>query len=757
MFQNKYRSGIIILNKKNIPKKLSALLIIFILLVFFLPPHSTQAADPVTGFLSYSFELIVSKITVFFLGLAGNAISWLASLVDSFIQYQTNSGVYGVFVVDQSWKIIRNFVNMFFILVLIIMAFGTIFGMEKYSYRQMLGPFLIAALLVNFSLAIGKYIITFANGLSSIFLKQMGSLSANFVQGTSLAKLVTNDSALKLAGDIVGAGPNIAISAVFSVVLLVVALIALLAIAIFTVARLFMLWFLLIISPIAWIGYSFPLLRQRTWNDWWKNFLCWCFFLPYYLFFMLFALMFIQNKDNSALKISDSSQTLVGLSANDFLFYSLSIVFMVGGLGIAKKLACASGTGVAKVFGAIEGTVGGYVKRTTGYTGLKKGLQAKSEEVLEKGAFGIPGLQAGRIREAKLAEKFSFGALRGEADKVRLVETNKESEKIRQAIQAMAPAARETYLRQEMAKSGTRGNAAALELSKQGYSNLNDYKAAMEKFGGEYTSLGREYLKSIKEAKFSRVFSSTDEEARIAKGEHGALEYLELRRALAQDLAEKNRVTNKPDFDQFKDLFTAVPKELRTFMNAIKPEFIYATRQARQAAIVSGELDSEPDLARKLIEFMKDKKEISAQRDGAGNIISGSDIIIRDKVLEILGGGDKEDGKNTIEGRSVINEIDKFNPVINIRADNPTLVGQALIGKIFSELEKKAPEDISKFSPELFEDPEAREAIKNLVAADVWDGDFLKQVTDKASSKVKSHIKAIKNEVYAPPSPIIIP
>ena len=61
----------------------------------------------------------------------GSAIGWAAGLLNSFIQLQTDGTVFGVKVIEDSWTIIRNFVNLFFILVLIIMAFGTIFDIKN--------------------------------------------------------------------------------------------------------------------------------------------------------------------------------------------------------------------------------------------------------------------------------------------------------------------------------------------------------------------------------------------------------------------------------------------------------------------------------------------------------------------------------------------------------------------------------------------------------------------------------------------------
>ncbi len=255
-------------------------------------PHQARAGV-VADFLGLSFTSstlgsIVNGITTLILNLVQQAISFFANLFDKFIQWQTSNAVYGVVVVDQSWTIIRNFVNMFFILILIVMAFGTIFDIKQYTWREMLAPFLISALLVNFSLTIGQYIITIANGLSGIFLKQISDVSGTFAQGFNAVNIATSG-----ATDLISGTTKIIITEIFAIIFLTVVMLAFAAAAIFSLVRIFVLWFLLIISPIAWIGYSLPNARKETWGAWWKHFFCWCFYgffrscrNPYFFYFL---------------------------------------------------------------------------------------------------------------------------------------------------------------------------------------------------------------------------------------------------------------------------------------------------------------------------------------------------------------------------------------------------------------------------------------------------------------------------------------
>jgi hypothetical protein len=59
--------------------------------------------------------------------------------------------------------------NMFFVLILLWIAIATIFDFQPYTARQLLVRLIIAALLINFSLAIAGAFINLSNGIARIF------------------------------------------------------------------------------------------------------------------------------------------------------------------------------------------------------------------------------------------------------------------------------------------------------------------------------------------------------------------------------------------------------------------------------------------------------------------------------------------------------------------------------------------------------------------------------------------------------------
>lgn len=380
---------------------------LLILLVGFLVPQH-QANASLGCFISTSpLYNCVNSIVSSILQFVGSSIGFSASTMQSFI----NQSVFFPDQVYQGWKIMLNFVNMFFILVLIISAFGIIFDLQK--YRTSVVGFLAAALFINFSFVIGTYIVRVGNGLANIFLKTIGDVSLTFAQGLSLNKII-NLPALTPTG--LGTF-GLTLMAILFIILLIFALIAFISVAIFAIVRIPFIWFLLIISPIAWFGLALPNLRGQ-WSNWWKNFIGWTFFMPTYLFFMMFATIFINNRASiSPTPAASGTTTTLGnisqlIGINDIFMFVVSLIFIIGGLGMAYKMTFLAGTKAAQYFGSIESMVkknfpGSKTVRSM-YAGAKATVQRIKQEGLPgKGSMIYGGERSEKLRASRWEQRFS--------------------------------------------------------------------------------------------------------------------------------------------------------------------------------------------------------------------------------------------------------------------------------------------------------------------------------------------------------------
>ncbi|MEX1064077.1 MAG: MFS transporter [Candidatus Paceibacterota bacterium] len=627
------------MSKTNLRKNvLKIVLISLVLFAFFVPQHTNADLIDIS---SSVFDTGVAWANARVLEGMGNIISWSALMLEQFIKPDVQEYILNYSVVEESWTIIRNFVNMFFILFLIIIAFGTIFGIEKYYWRNTIMPFLAAALLVNFSLAIGKFVIQIGNSLAAmvlVWIQQSGAnISTNLGSGLGLGSYF-KDPGIGALASIAGGGAQTLVTLVFSAVFLTITLFALLSALIFAIARIPVLWAILILSPIAFVSYALPSL-QHIWKKWWSYLISWSFFLPTYLFFLMFSIFFISQKGKVGTpQPTGIAEALVGpgSAVGDLLFFILTILFLVGGLLASFKVGSLAGSGVNKTFSAIQGGIKRGTRRITGYdtaaAGVREGLQGRIDEISEKGLAGIGGAQRARISQAKWAESFGFGTKRGAADEARQKEIEKEFSKLKTLNLD------KTGLEQRLSSTKGIDKMAALRLkAEQGWLNTKDLdqiKEAIQSLGGGKTIAGVSFINSLKKGGFKDITKSTVEKEALFNSLSGP-EFIELQKALGSDMAKKKEII-KPEMAKkviglYENDSAEAKKEI---MDAIKNNLgnIYADKGAREKFLVDTTDASNTELRRLLAEKMVEDDEIDSYKKyhAAQELFSGDPQKITD-------------------------------------------------------------------------------------------------------------------------------
>lgn len=297
--------------------------------------------------------------------------------------------------VESMWNIIRGFANMFFILALIVMAFGTIFNVSGYNFRSLIARFLIAALLINFSLVIGDLIIDWSQSLSNVFLQAIGDVGNGLGRNLFVSRAIENTNitwtqrlATYLGAD--GAVRAYISTAIGDIIVLSMILFAMVVLFVTTLVRIPVLWVLLIISPVAWLTYILPTTRNIS-RMWWKQFIGWNLFLPIYLFFVYFAIFLLSQR--ATIFSSSSEAAIFSFSIQDLVFYSLTAMILVGGAKFAMSGAMAAGAGGVMVGTWARGkAMARYTSsapwRMTGAQDVYKGAQKRFTEQ------GFKGFQA---------------------------------------------------------------------------------------------------------------------------------------------------------------------------------------------------------------------------------------------------------------------------------------------------------------------------------------------------------------------------
>ncbi|HTP57262.1 MAG TPA: hypothetical protein VMJ72_03260, partial [Candidatus Paceibacterota bacterium] len=101
-------------------------------------------------------------------------ISLMGDSLTSFLSVHLSTGGPGVFAV---WQVIRDICNIAFLAIMVLVAFGTIFNAvwkNPFHYSSSLFRIIVAAVLINFSLAFGQLIVGLGNGGSDIVLHLLG-------------------------------------------------------------------------------------------------------------------------------------------------------------------------------------------------------------------------------------------------------------------------------------------------------------------------------------------------------------------------------------------------------------------------------------------------------------------------------------------------------------------------------------------------------------------------------------------------------
>ena len=462
----------------------------------------------------------------------GKLLAVLVSMLDWVVRIRIYTDLP---VIQSSWKIMRDFANMLFIIALIVMAYGTIFNVPKYDFRSLLPRFITIAVLINFSLVLSGLMIDATQILNNTFLNAMGDISGRLGQGLSPAQLLPNTANLGDAQgivDIVGASIITLFFAIWFLFAFIVSVAVPLAVAF---ARIPILWALLIVSPMAWLLSILPA-TKKAYDNWWKQFLGWNLFLPYYLFFLYFALFLLSQQDAvlAGMLRGSAGQAVINQDFSKFgiqnsvtfglLFYYILVgIFLIGGTKVAMDASTFSGTGIMSV--AKWGR--GVAMRRLGVTATQRAAQMRLAEIQKEGLPGRFGLLYGGERAleeqtARMARRFGVKGADIKVQQAFLDRTSREYSDLetkyrlgqvsldvvkRTANSGSATDARVYAARKMLAKTGQ----LDANISQRTFSELGNNALAMEDFaktasGAKWSSMNGSEVRSV--ARASGSFSS---------------------------------------------------------------------------------------------------------------------------------------------------------------------------------------------------------------------------------------------------------
>ncbi|EKE21332.1 MAG: hypothetical protein ACD_7C00279G0008 [uncultured bacterium] len=277
-----------------------------------------------------------------------------------------NEGVY------DGWVIVRDMLNMFFMLILLFSAFATIFQVEKYHLRKMIIMLVVMALLVNFSFPITRFIIDFSNSAMYFLVDNVSNSTKS--NSAMLADFASFGEALGSASDMTD---SIA-AAILSLILTFITAITIFAFALNLLIRLLAFVILIILSPAGFVFAFFPGTKNIA-DDWWGALFKYSFMGPIMMFFFYLAIMMFKKASGAA---AGESAWVVS-----FVKFFVPVVFLWMGLVASQKFG-----------GAASGAAMNFAKKT--------GNNIKSYG--QKAAWGTVGL-AGKGIDAGTGHRISGG------------------------------------------------------------------------------------------------------------------------------------------------------------------------------------------------------------------------------------------------------------------------------------------------------------------------------------------------------------
>ncbi len=324
-----------------------------------------------------------AKISFLILQVASWVLWVAAILFNATINYSLNMAnfIKDIPIVDVGWTVFRDVTNLLFIFIILYIAINTIIGNEGYGIKKLLGKVIVGAMLINFSLFFTQAMIDASNifalqfyhkivadakganttagsgannsdydsGISAAFVNAMGLQQIYMTgKGTTGSEGISSGATSDNLGETklgLNAG-NLILVGLGGTVLVLITAFVFFAGAFMLLARTVVLIFLMILSPIAFMGNILPALGKHT-GKWWSKLTDNLLFAPVYM--MLLYLVINMVTGSTFKKLGGGNGTFADMFAGGdnwiptIITFVVLIMMMIGCLMIASTLGMYGG------------------------------------------------------------------------------------------------------------------------------------------------------------------------------------------------------------------------------------------------------------------------------------------------------------------------------------------------------------------------------------------------------------------------------
>ncbi len=351
-------------------------------------------------------KMIANLLGIIFYYLAAG-LSWIVSVMVGVMLYVMTFplNITTLPIVVKGWAIVRDLCNNFFIVILLVIAVGTILKIQTYHYKALLPRLLTMAVVINFSLMFTGILIdasqilmlSFTQGFNgamgnNVILNAIGLPDLFSMNGSAGSGVVTNlGNQLSEEGATSSIILNIITAMIFAIIVSVVALVCISMVTVVLVYRMIMLMFLAILSPLPYFLSTFPQGKSKA-GEWWNEFNKYLIVGPVMVFFLWISFSAMagdspggevknagagergtvattfgagnaaknvkQNADGTEPLTSSGSETINNLtkmlSVNGIVNFMLVCGLMIGSLYMAQKSGVAGASWAGKGMGALK-------------------------------------------------------------------------------------------------------------------------------------------------------------------------------------------------------------------------------------------------------------------------------------------------------------------------------------------------------------------------------------------------------------------
>ena len=312
-------------------KKFAPLAILIIIIGIAVPMHFVHAAQP-SGFFGWLWGNVLSQ----FLGLIGaiivtiiniillvfSYVAWLFSFLAKGLLNQVIDPAFSqsaLHVMDPNgpvagaWNLLDGLANIVIIFAVLFMGIGTMLDLPNYNWKALLPKVVIAAILINFSLAIVGFGIDIAQVVMNAFLVNTGNKTTVDIITGALAQNL-NSSWSIVGGALLNWPPSQMFTASIGAFMTMLAYLIFTFLSIFfyllfflyLLARVVALWLLAMVSPLAFAMNVIPS-TQQFFNKWKTELINWLLIGPLMAATLFFAAYFIKSAAVTNPPISQTS------------------------------------------------------------------------------------------------------------------------------------------------------------------------------------------------------------------------------------------------------------------------------------------------------------------------------------------------------------------------------------------------------------------------------------------------------------------